>query len=162
MPSGVRLIMNNLSHVFTQRKAKSEWRNKIIIRCTKGTNSTICHYREGIRSKICQKKKCVRFRSRYFCSRGPTFFFFTPFILNKLFSTLEVTWINIRSLIDWVEAYNFHPSIASYYMLVSVTKAWFGRQTFHEPSLVHEKFSIWISSELLFQFGMAQPFDLPP
>lgn len=32
MPSGVRLIMNKLSHVFTQRKAESEWRNKIIIR----------------------------------------------------------------------------------------------------------------------------------
>lgn len=37
MPSGVRLIMNKLSHVFTQRKAESEWRNKIIIRYkTKG------------------------------------------------------------------------------------------------------------------------------
>lgn len=32
MPSGVRLIMNKLSHVFNQRKAESEWRNKIIIR----------------------------------------------------------------------------------------------------------------------------------
>ena len=51
--------MKYFSHVFTQRKAKSEseWGNKLIIRYNKGINSTICHYREGIRSTICQKKK---------------------------------------------------------------------------------------------------------
>lgn len=89
--SDVRLtcIVNNFSNVFTQRKAKREWLNKIIIHYKKRQIlQSVTIDKEYVNSTICQKKN-NRVRSRYFCSRGSNFYSFTPFILNELFSTLD-------------------------------------------------------------------------
>ena len=56
--SGVRLtcIMNSFSNVFTQRKAKREWWNKIIIHYKKGQIlQSVTIEKEYVNSAICQK-----------------------------------------------------------------------------------------------------------
>lgn len=79
--SDVRLtcIVNNFSNVFTQRKAKREWLNKIIIHYKKRQIlQSVTIEKEYVNSTICQKKKITGLDPDIFVQGGPTF---TPLLL---------------------------------------------------------------------------------